>query len=512
MKHSKRNNAKGLKNFEAAMMFSSMAKSSPTLAKWVAQNYGNKDIVKQFQAMANSKSRKNANADIGPLTGVFDSAMYSSAPLSMPFQLAVDSQYNPITLNRILLSYCYMTFGVIQTVVDQPVEDGFRGGIQKLICDELDDDDKKALLRWIDKAMVIQRVKAAMKWAKLFGGAGLIINNYQDPAKELDKDMIRPGTDLSFLDADRWELVLTYVPQEEIETPYNYYSKPIHKSRVIKILGKEAPSFIRPRLQGWGMSEVDRLIRDANMYSKEQDVIYELIDEAKIDIWKIDGFNTNILSGIAQGKTSNRLQIATNLKNYHNAIVMDKEDEYEQKQISFSGLAEVLNQIRIGMSAAARMPMTKLFGLSASGFNSGEDDIENYNSLIESEVRAKAREVLGVVLPLGCRYLFGFEPEHIDFEFKPLRVLSAEQEESVKTSKQNRIFQVYDKRLFNAFECDEALRQENLITIDTEVSRGEVEPERPEDLFAEPKPGEEGKEGADGKEGKKAVKPKEGKS
>ena len=29
-----------------------------------------------------------------------------------------------------------------------------------------------------------------------------------------------------------------------------------------------------------------------------------------------------------------------------------------------------------------KMPITKLFGISAAGFSSGEDDIENYNSMI----------------------------------------------------------------------------------------------------------------------------------
>jgi phage-related protein (TIGR01555 family) len=502
-------------------MFANMVQTSPNLAQWMVKNYGKADAKKVF--MRQAAKRANAPADYGPLTGVFDTAaMYTSAPLSMPFQLASDSQYNPITLNRILLSYCYMTFGVIQTVIDQPVEDGLRGGISKIICDELDDDDKKALLRWIDKHQVIQRVKSVMKWAKLFGGSGLIINTAQDPEKEFDREAIRPGVPLSFIDADRWELTYNFSAAQE-DVPFTYYTQKIHSSRVMKVNGKEAPSFIRPRLQGWGMSEVDRLIRDANMYSKEQDVLYEMIDEAKQDVFKIQGFNASMLSAIAQGKTAHRLQIMAQLKNHHNAIILDKEDDYDQKEIRFSGLAEVLNQIRVGMAAAARMPMTKLFGLSASGFNAGEDDIENYNAMIESEVRAKAREIITVVLPIACRHLFGFEPEYIDFEQPALRVMSAEQEESIKTSKQNRIMQLYDKRFYTGYEADQAMRQEGLVTIETEISRGkgEIEPERPEDIAMQQQEAAQeheaemadkaGKGSAAGKDGKEAKPGKEGK-
>jgi len=66
---------------------------------------------------------------------------------------------------------------------------------------------------------------------------------------------------------------------------------------------------------------------------------------------------------------------------------MDMKDDYEQKQITFTGLSDVLSQIRYGIAADVKMPMAKLFGMSASGFNSGEDDIENYNAMIESSVR-----------------------------------------------------------------------------------------------------------------------------
>ena len=407
------------------------------------------------KSLAGRKAKNAPVMDQNMMAGVFDSASYGSlSPLSFPFQLGADNQYNPLTLNRILLSYAYMTHGVLQTAIDQPVEDAFRGGIV-VQSDELDPEDIQMLQDYMEECKVIKEIKDVMKWAKLFGGAGLIINSDQDPKEELDMDAITDKSPLSFIAADRWELTLNFIQEDEVPCPFNYYGQPIHKSRVIKVMGKEAPSFIRKRLQGWGMSEVERMIRDVNQYVKNQDVIYELLDEAKIDVWHIEGFNSKFLSTQAQSAMNQRLNLATLLKNYHRAIVMDKEDDYEQKQIAFSGLAEMLNQIRIGMAAAVRMPMTKLFGLSASGFNSGEDDIENYNALIESEVRAKAKTILTMILPLCCRQVFGFYPDHLHISFKPLRVLSAEQEENVKNHKFNRASAQYSQGILNAEEyCD----------------------------------------------------------
>ncbi len=412
------------------------------------------------------------------LSGIFDGAPFGGAPLSSPYNLGYDNQYNPLSLNRILLSYAYMTHGVIQTAIDQPVEDAFRGGLI-IKCTEMDEEDINLLQDYLRECDVLKAVKDAMKWAKLYGGAGIIINTDQDPKEELDIKAIGPKTPLSFISADRWELTLNYIQAEKIPCPYNYYGQSIHKTRVIKVMGKEAPAYIRLRLQGWGMSELERMIRDLNQYVKNQDLIYQLLDEAKIDVWHIEGFNTALMSQKSQTAVKNRLQLANILKNYHSAIVMDKNDEYEQKQLTFTGLSDMLNQIRIGIASSLRMPMTKVFGLSASGFNSGEDDIENYNALIESEVREKAREVLTAILPLCCQQIFGYMPEGLKFEFKPLRVLSAEQEENVKTIKFNRLSALYSQGLLTAKEYDEELRQNNIISVETEISTGAKEDATP---------------------------------
>lgn len=433
--------------------------------------------------------QNNTSPNNTMLAGVFQNLgmNYGQSPLSMPYELGANSNYTPITLNRVLLSYSYMTFGIIQTFIDQPVEDAFRGGIE-IKCDELSPDEIKQLQDALDKEGDIKAIKDTMKWAKLYGGAGIIINTDQDPLTPLDMDAISEDTPLKFIDADRWELIWNYLQGDRMDAPYNYYGETIHKSRVIKITGKDAPSYIRRRLQGWGMSELERCIRSMNSYVKNEDLIYQLLDEAKIDVWRIEGFNVNILSALGQGQTNTRLQIANMLKNFHRAIIMDKNDEYEQKQISFSGLADILNQNRIGIAAAVRMPMAKLFGLSAAGFNSGEDDIENYNALVESEVRAKATEILREILPIRCMKLFGFAPESLDFEFKPLRVLSAIEEENIRTSQFNRLTAQYANGTLTPVEYAEALKTANIQTMETEVGDGSIEPEPPEGSASFEKP------------------------
>jgi len=435
-----------------------------------------KPKIKQLVKVKNKgETRRN-----GMLDGIFDPGMGygTTSASSYPFQLGNANQYNPVTLNRILLSYAYMTFGIIQTFIDQPVEDALRGGVD-IETDELSEDDIALLQDVLVELKDYEAIKNAMKWAKLYGGAGLIINTDQDPTTELDMNLVSEQSPLSFIDADRWELTLNYILEEKVPCPYNYYGQPIHRSRVLKINGKDAPSFIRRRLQGWGMSELERVIRDFNAYTKNQDVIYELLDEAKQDIWQLENLNTKLATTQGQASIQQRLELANKLKNYSNAIVMDKNDIYDQKQITFGGLAEMQNQNRIGVSGAVRMPMTRLFGMSSAGFNSGEDDLEVYNCLIESEVRARLREPLHTIIKLRCKQLFGFIPEHFEVDFKPLRILSAEAEENILDKKFNRASALYSQGMLTGKEYAEILRKENVVTMDTEVSQGSREPEPP---------------------------------
>lgn len=439
-----------------------------------------KQIKLENAAELAEKARRKKENSLGPnqgfLTDVFTNTPGANAPLSNPWQMNYDNNYAPISLNRILLTYLYSTQGVAQTYIDQPIEDALRGGLEYK-SDELDSEDLDLFEKYMD-AYVLPEIKSAMKWRGVFGGAGLIINTDQDPKSPLDKEAINEKTPFQLIPADRWELVLIFPNFNKSDTPYTYYGELLNKTRVIQLKGKEAPSFMRQRLQGWGMSEYERLMRDLQLYLKNQDVIFELIDEAKIDVMGIQGLNASILSGQSGQLVGRRMLDIGMGKNYHNTLVMDKEDTYEQKQLSFSGLAEILTQIRIGMAAAAKMPVTKLFGISAAGFNSGEDDIENYNAMVESEVRGNMKRVLIELIPIVCRKVFGFEAK-IEFNFKPLRMLSAVEEENVKTAKFNRISALYAQGQYTAKEYHEKLRREGLEDMDTEVGKGTREADPP---------------------------------
>ena len=384
----------------------------------------------------------------------------------------------PFTLQMMALNWGYMTYGLAQTLIDQPVDDAFKGGLIIKIP-ELAADDIARLHRRMKRNRAIHAMKQGIKWARLFGGAGLIIATDQDPESPLDpKALGNPDAPLSFIPCDRWELTVPRISPngKAYPAPYLYYGEKIDWSRVIRIMGREAPSRVRNLLQGWGMSELERCLREIQSYIKFQTVVFELVDEAKIDIYRLEQLND--LLSTAQGTAAAvlRIQMANLIKNYKSAVILDKEDEYDQKQLTFSGIADICEQFRINLAGALRIPVNKLFGQSATGFSSGEDAMENYNALVESDIREPAGPMIDDVISLFCFQEFGYVPE-FTAEFHPLRIVDPVQEEAIKTSKQARVIALRQADQITGQEADDILHQEGLLSINTEVGSGAREPQ-----------------------------------
>jgi phage-related protein (TIGR01555 family) len=398
-------------------------------------------------------------------------------------------RWNLVSNYRQLLSELYVEIGLVQTIVDLPVDDALRDGLE-VKSSQLDEDQIRELKLSLERDGDIVSVGQAAKWNRLFGGAGNIVLTDQDPTEPLDVEAIGPDTPLDFRAADLWELSWTLQNVEsldEIEHTdgaefFNYYGEQVHKSRVRRMKGLEAPSFIRPRLRGWGFSVVEKLVRSINQYLKSSDLSFEVLDEFKLDVYKIKNLVNTLLSPNGEQKVQQRIRLANWQKNYQNAVVMDSEDDFDHKQLSFSGLAEAQTGIRKQVAADMRMPLTKLFGASESGGigNNDQNDLENYNAMVESEIRHKIKPDLHFVCELKCQKLFGFIPDDLEISFKPLRILTAEQEENVKTQKFNRLMAARERGEITRYEFREACNKGNLIDVTLDTRGDRLNPDDPE--------------------------------
>ena len=82
-----------------------------------------------------------------------------------------------------------------------------------------------------------------------------------------------------------------------------------------------------------------------------------------------------------------------------------------------------------------RYPVSKLFGKGSSGFSSGDDDLENYNGTVDSEIRIPARQLITWVVNLRCQQLFGRELPDFRPKWRPLRVMSEKDQAEINSKK-----------------------------------------------------------------------------
>lgn len=381
---------------------------------------------------------------------------------------------------RQLISQLFVEIGLVRTICCVPVDDGLRGGVM-FKSKQLDEQQIKDLQLEMDRESDLTTAGWAAKWVRAYGGGGiLILVDDQDPETPLDLEAIGPDTRVIFRAVDMWELfwdkqnVEGYdaeIQQEDFEF-YSYYSKEVHKSRVLAMKGDEAPSFIRPRLRGWGVSCIETLVRSLNQYLKATDLGFEVLDEFKLDVYKIKNLVNTLMSNSGAQAVKERIQMANWQKNYQNAIVMDSEDDFDHKQLSFSGLAEAMAGIRMQVASDMRMPILKLFGQSVSTGGMGTssvEEMENYNSMVEAEIRNKLKYPILTMALIRCQQKFGFMPEDLELEFKPLRELTAVDQENVKTQKFARLEQAAARGAITNQEYRDAINKGNLfdITLDT---------------------------------------------
>lgn len=417
---------------------------------------------------------------------------FESAQLSQVDTLFKNLRYYLLSNFRQILSQMYVEFGIVQTIIDMPVDDALRGGID-IKTKMLDENQLLDLHTTIDRRNDMHAMGQGLKWNRLFGGSGVIILTDQPPGTELNLKLLKKDSRLDFMGCDLWELYSTHqnldseiIQPVQREMPqYDYYGVRLDRSRVMQMTGLVPPSFIRQQLRGWGFSVIEPIVRPLNQFLKASDLAFEVLDEFKLDIFKLNALATTLDRKGGTEAVQKRVNLANKQKSYQNALVLDSLDDYEQKQLSFSGLAETMEGIRLQLACETHFPQAKLFGEAAQGFSSGQDSIENYNAMIESTVRQPAKYHILRMVELRCQQLFGIIPDDLSIEFKPLRILGAEAEENVKNAKFTRTLQSKEAGELTSLEFREQINKDKLLPtqLDTDdLSLQEVDEENEEDL------------------------------
>lgn len=391
-----------------------------------------------------------------------------------PGEIFANASSYLLSMNYVPLANTYKSNGFAKLAVDLPVSDCFRDGGYILNSATLEADELQKLQETMEEKDT-EIIKQCMRWGRLYGGGLVICSTEQEPDTPFNPETIY-NKPIEFLAADRWQCqpnASSIQLADQFILQDNFLGETTNliifdKSRVKTFTGEVQPYYLRNLLNGWGASIFESIIPQLNEYLKANSVILELLDEAKIDILKINELASLLASGEGEQLVKKRAEIFAQQKNYKNMGVMDTNDDYVQKTMSFSGLNELLEKIFLLICSSLRIPYSKVFGRGASGFSSGEDDLENYNAMIMSDLRVPVQPIIKWIAQIRACQLFGRKVDDLTITWKPLRVLSEKEQQEVKTSKINGYIQLLQSRVLTPKQVAEKLVQDEIISLTKE--------------------------------------------
>ncbi len=286
------------------------------------------------------------------------------------------------------LDAAYQTSWLARAIVDYPAEDMTREW-RTLKCDDAD-----VIRAEEDRLQLPAMVSEATSWARLYGGAGILMLTNQDLTKPLKPEKIKKGDLYRLLVIDRFDMTAMDLNQTNILAA-NYLqpefytiaagAQMIHWTHFARFAGAKLPRRQRAQTQGWGDSELRKCLDDVMDMVASKDGIAELMQEANVDIIKRVGLSDELASDQDDAITA-RYALFSMMKSSINLALLDDEETYDRKTLDLSGVAPVLDLLMTWIAGAAGIPVTRLFGESAKGLgNTGEGDDTNYHNQLSSK-------------------------------------------------------------------------------------------------------------------------------
>ena len=360
----------------------------------------------------------------------------------------------PVT--DIELTIHYEENGLFSKIIDIPAEDAVSGGFSYGINDiEIENFINNSL----DELDLEEKIATAIKWARLYGGSLVVmmVDDGKELEEPIDWDTIRGLEELLVFErpliTPDYTSIYQYKPNTKQSSKFGmpefYEISPmygrtfrVHESRCLLFKNGILPSVsVRTEYRFFGIPEYVRIHKNLQETVTSHGNGVKLLDRAIQAIYKMKHLAELLATEDGEDKVLARLRIIDMAKGILNSIAIDAEGEdYEYKNITFSGIKDILDSTCNMLSAVTNIPQTKLFGRSPAGENStGEGDMENYYKFVEKiqklNLKNNIRTLLDIILIVGKVKGKYQEIPRYQLKFNPLWSLSEAEQAAVDRTK-----------------------------------------------------------------------------
>lgn len=203
----------------------------------------------------------------------------------------------------------------------------------------------------------------------------------------------------------------------------------VHASRLVVFEGVGIPDDVASisATSGWGDSILKSAYDPIMRYDSAMANVNSLLYEAKIDVLKFQGFAR--LAAEQPDLVSKRLHLQAAMKGINGTLVIDAQDEYEQKNASFAGITDVIGKMQDDVAGASGMPVTRLFGRAAVGLSgSGDGDERVYYDRVTHLQKTEISPAMHVLDNCIEQEATGTISDSVWYEWTPLRQLTEKEQ------------------------------------------------------------------------------------
>lgn len=280
----------------------------------------------------------------------------------------------------------------------------------RVICDDLpseatrefvdiihpDDGLKTSFRDYLDTMCVPEYLFQVLSWARLYGGACLLINTktvkFEDLSEPLDENtFVKEGGLAGFTVFNRYELTsnqLIYDPShKQYGYPEFYQLVPkfggttnfkIHHSRLIRFDGEPLPRHLFISNNYWHDSVLSGIAESLRNYANANNSAITALNDFSIPVLKIKNLAELVSSG--QGDVvRTRIEMINLARSVLRVLLIDDEEQYETVSRTLTGVSDLLDRAEARLVGDSRMPRRRLLGESTSGLgNEGKGDDRNW--------------------------------------------------------------------------------------------------------------------------------------
>lgn len=376
---------------------------------------------------------------------VFDRLINLVSGLGGQGDKASHTRFGGVTLDKAQLTLAYRSDWIARKIVDIPAKDALRAG-RDWQAKSVD----IGLIEETEKRLGFQR-KALKTYqrARLYGGAGLVIGVAgQEGEEPLDPADVQKDGLTSLYPATMDELtVSTYnldPASDRFGEPEYYTFNPLksgsagmrlHASRVVRMVGTEMLEDTGD-LKGWGDSVLQSVADAIKAAGVSQQAVSSLLQEAKIDVVRVKNLHTSLATKEYSDLMIKRYALAGQLKSLTNTLLLDADEEWDQKQVNFATLPDIMDRFLQAASGAADIPATRMLGQSPAGMSAtGESDLENYYGRIGADQELVLRPAFSILDECIIRSALGDRPEDVHYTWSPLWTMSEKDQAEIAHKK-----------------------------------------------------------------------------